>query len=165
MQFMNYYRGTFFGKCCSAVLYELAKQLNKVTNDILWWRIVGFTDQILHQKIDFEEEQFETMQCQKEVLLHVPNQAAHDSEDQPAQADGEEFDLFQLQLVSQSREIGHIQSETELKFMLLRHWTLYGSIQNSPYMVAKLKLAKEPGQQELLTFFTKTAVPLEEAKQ
>lgn len=55
MQFMNYYRGAFFGKSCSAIFYELAKQLNKVTSDILWWRIVGFTDQVLHQKIDFEE--------------------------------------------------------------------------------------------------------------
>ena len=52
MQFVNYYRGNFFGKCCSAVFYELAKQLNKITNEILWWRIVGFTDQILHQKVD-----------------------------------------------------------------------------------------------------------------
>lgn len=49
--------------------------------------------------------------------------------------------------------------------MLLRHWTLFESIQNSPYMVAKLNLATEPGQQELLKFLTKTAVPLEEAKQ
>ena len=48
MQFMNYYRGAFFGKCSSAIFYELAKQLNKVTSDILWWRIVGFTDQVLH---------------------------------------------------------------------------------------------------------------------
>lgn len=44
MQFMNYYRGTFYGKCCSSIFFELAKQLNKVTNDILWWRIVGFYD-------------------------------------------------------------------------------------------------------------------------
>ena len=49
--------------------------------------------------------------------------------------------------------------------MLLRHWTLYNSIQNSPYMVSKLGLAKEPGQQELLKFFTRTGCPLEEAKQ
>ena len=63
MQFMNYYRGTFYGKCCAAVFYELAKQLNKVTNDILWWRIVGFTDQILHQKIDSEEEHNENVAC------------------------------------------------------------------------------------------------------
>lgn len=63
MQFVNYYRGNFFGKCCSAIFYELAKQLNKVTNDILWWRIVGFTDQILHQKVDLQEQDFETEQC------------------------------------------------------------------------------------------------------
>lgn len=55
LMFLNYYRGDFFGKCSSAVMYELAKQLNKVTNDVLWWRIVGFTDQILHQKVDLEE--------------------------------------------------------------------------------------------------------------
>ena len=49
--------------------------------------------------------------------------------------------------------------------MLLRHWTLYDSIQNSPYMVAKLKLATEPGQTDFQRFLTSTAVPLEEAKQ
>jgi len=49
--------------------------------------------------------------------------------------------------------------------MLLRHWTLYDSIQNSPYMVAKLNLAKEPGQMDLLRFLTHISVPLEEAKQ
>ena len=55
--------------------------------------------------------------------------------------------------------------ETELKFMLLRHWTLFDSIQNSPYMVAKLNLAKEPGQVDLLRFLTHIAVPIDEAKQ
>ena len=49
--------------------------------------------------------------------------------------------------------------------MLLRHWTLFESIQNSPYMVTKLNLSKEPGQQELLRFLARTRVPLEEAKQ
>lgn len=32
-------------------------------------------------------------------------------------------------------------------------------------MVSKLNLAKEPGQQDLLRFFNKTACPIEEAKQ
>lgn len=73
--------------------------------------------------------------------------------------------MFQLQLTTSMREIGHIKMETELKFMLLRHWTLFDSIQNSPYMVAKLNLSKEPGQMELLKFLTHIAVPLDEAKQ
>lgn len=32
-------------------------------------------------------------------------------------------------------------------------------------MVSKLNLAKEPGQQDLLRFFNRTACPIEEAKQ
>lgn len=70
-----------------------------------------------------------------------------------------------MSLTSESREIGHIKQETELKFMLLRHWTLFDSIQNSPYMVAKLNLAKEPGQKELLKFLAEISVPMDEAKQ
>ena len=45
-----------------------------------------------------------------------------------------------------AREIGHIKQEMELKLMLLRHWSLFDSIQNSTYTVSKLNLAKEPGQ-------------------
>lgn len=37
-------------------------------------------------------------------------------------------DLFQLTLKTDKRDIGHIKQETELKFMLLRHWTLFDSI-------------------------------------
>lgn len=53
----------------------------------------------------------------------------------------------------------------ELKFMLLRHWTLWSSIQNSNYMVSKLNLSKEPGQQDLLRFLNRVSCPIEEAKQ
>ena len=49
--------------------------------------------------------------------------------------------------------------------MLLRHWSLFNSIQNSNYMVSKLNLAKEPGQQDLLRFLSRTGCPLEDAKQ
>lgn len=42
-------------------------------------------------------------------------------------------------------EVGHIKAQSELKFILLRHWTLFDSINNSTYMMAKLNLWKEPG--------------------
>lgn len=50
--FESYYRGTFIGKCSASITYELAAQLNKDSKEMLWWRIVGFTDQTLHEKID-----------------------------------------------------------------------------------------------------------------
>ena len=40
----------------------------------------------------------------------------------------EDGNLFSLNLKTQNREIGHISAEPEMKFMLLRHWTLFDSI-------------------------------------
>ena len=54
-EFLNYYRGTFYSKSTSSLMYELASQMNKASKEMLWWRIVGYTDQVLHEKIDFEE--------------------------------------------------------------------------------------------------------------
>ena len=39
---------------------------------MLWWRIVGLTDQILHEKIDIEEKNYEIVSCNKEVSRLVP---------------------------------------------------------------------------------------------
>jgi hypothetical protein len=48
-------------------------------------------------------------------------------------------DLFKrLQLVTINREVGHIKAEPELKLMLLRHWTLKESLQNSNYIVSNM---------------------------
>ena len=49
--------------------------------------------------------------------------------------------------------------------MLLRHWSLFESIQSSTYTVSKLNLAKEPGQYKLKEFLVKIKCPIDEAKQ
>jgi cell division control protein 45 len=77
MIFSSYYRGTFFGKSSSSVLYELCVQLNKETRDMLWWRVVGVTDRILHAKIDDEERNAEIASCIKEVYRLVPDNSAN----------------------------------------------------------------------------------------
>lgn len=41
--------------------------MNKIQKDILWWRIVGFTDLLMHDRLDFENQDFETQMCMKEV--------------------------------------------------------------------------------------------------
>lgn len=53
----------------------------------------------------------------------------------------------------------------DFNFMLLRFWTLFDSINNTNYTVAKLGLWKEPGQKELREFFAQIGVPLDQAKQ
>jgi len=48
--------------------------------------------------------------------------------------------------------------------MLLRHWSLYESFQNSPYLITKLSLWKEPGRVEK-EFLADIGISLEQAKQ
>ena len=70
-----------------------------------------------------------------------------------------------MKLVSANRQVGHIRAEPELKFMLLRHWTLFDSINNSNYMVAKLGLWREPGKKELRDFFAHLGCSIDQAQQ
>ena len=49
--------------------------------------------------------------------------------------------------------------------MLLRHWTLLDSINNSNYLVSQLQLWTEQGQRELMRLLASVGVPIEQAKQ
>ena len=166
----NYYRGTFYGKSTASIMYELGIQLNKEGKDMLWWRIVGLTDQILHKKIDIEEKNYEIVSCNKEVSRLVPYDDLNvnpieEEEEKKSEELPDQVDLFKkVELVSENRQVGHIRSEPELKFMLLRHWTLFDSINNSNYMVAKLGLWREPGKKELRDFFAHLGCSLDQAK-
>ena len=73
MQIKNYYRGTFYGKASSSIMYELCVQLNKDSKEMLWLRIVGVTEQIIHEKIYIEECNYEVSTCNNEVSRLVPN--------------------------------------------------------------------------------------------
>ena len=49
--------------------------------------------------------------------------------------------------------------------MLLRHWSLYESIQNSVYTVSKLDLSQNRGQDLLKKFLVMIGCPVDQAKQ
>ena len=166
-----YYRGTFYGKSSSAVLYELSKQLNKVSRDMLWWRIVGITDRIINNKVNEEDKNGEQVECQEEVSRLVPehannNFAAVNEMENGLNQENEHDDLFRNVVTkNENKEQGHIKSELELNLMLLRHWTLFDSLQNSSYVFTKLELWNEPGQEQLRRFVATMGCPLVEAKQ
>ena len=48
--------------------------------------------------------------------------------------------------------------------MLLRHWTLEDSIQNSNYIISKLNLTKDKDNNKYKEFLLQLGVPLDEAK-
>ena len=48
----EYYSATSFGAAASVLLWQLASDLGKTDNQLLWMSIVGLTDQFLHERID-----------------------------------------------------------------------------------------------------------------
>lgn len=80
------------------------------------------------------------------------------------EGDYKDKDLFSLtegQIINQNMDIGMIKCTTDLKTMLLRHWTLFDSIANSNYLVSKLEIHKEPGQKTFKKFLAKIGVSLD----
>jgi len=164
----NYYRGNYFGKSIAGVMYYIAQQLNKENLDYLWYWIIGITDQLVHNRISFSQYEEFINECRNEVLrmgtFVTDNNIDYDQEI-------EEEDLeFQpqtrkMKLETINKKIGTIIIERELRFFLLRNWTLYDSMYYSNYIAAKLSIWRERGKKELNKLITKVGVPLEEAQQ
>jgi hypothetical protein len=57
-------------------------------------------------------------------------------------------------------EVGSISVDNDLKLMLLRHWTLEDSIQNSVYTITKLSLDQDPGMQKYKELLVWIGVPI-----
>ena len=47
----TYYNGDYFGRSTSCLMFYLAQQLNKDSNEFIWWSILGLTDLLIHSKI------------------------------------------------------------------------------------------------------------------
>ena len=45
----------------SLVMYELAWKMSRDDNDLLWWAIIGLSEQLLYEKID---------RYLKEIVIH-----------------------------------------------------------------------------------------------
>jgi hypothetical protein len=100
---------------------------------MLWWRVVGVTDRIIHSKTDDEEKNLEIESCNKEVFRLVPDQPggfAEQFNEEGGMADIiDDDDLFKkVQTSNKNKEVGHIKAEPELSLTLLRHWTLFDSL-------------------------------------
>lgn len=49
-------------------MFYLAQQLNKESNDFVWWSILGLTDLLVHDKISFPKYQEMVFDLQNHIL-------------------------------------------------------------------------------------------------
>ena len=162
----RYYAHSWHGTACAILCYSLVQTLNKASNELLWLAIVGLTDQLVHERIEYERYVAEAQMLQAEV--GALNQEGGD-ETREVAVDGVDADgsgggasvAVSTHINSRMR----IDSVQELRLALMRHWTVYEALMHSPYIASRLGLYQQAGRDKLDVWLARMGIPLEECKQ
>uniref|UniRef100_A0A9J8B1Y1 CDC45 cell division cycle 45 homolog (S. cerevisiae) n=1 Tax=Cyprinus carpio carpio TaxID=630221 RepID=A0A9J8B1Y1_CYPCA len=141
----DYEQYEFHGTSAALVMFELAWVMSKDTKDMLWWSVIGVTDQWVHDKIPHMKYVTDIATLQRHVSRHN-----HRNED-------EENSL--------SIDCMRITFEYDLRLVLYQHWSLYESICNSCYTSCSFKLWSINGQKKLQEFLADMGLPLKQVRQ
>ncbi|XP_016022396.2 cell division control protein 45 homolog [Rousettus aegyptiacus] len=141
----DYEQYEYHGTSSAMVIFDLAWMMSKDLNDMLWWAIVGLTDQWVQDKITQMKYVTDVGILQRHVSRHN-----HRDED-------EENAL--------SVDCMRISFEYDLRLVLYQHWSLHDSLCNTCYTAARFKLWSVHGQKRLQEFLADMGLPLKQVKQ
>lgn len=74
----EYYAGSYFGGSVANAVFQMALDMNKSTNEMLWMAIVGVTDLYVHERMDSTRYTKTALQLHAEVLRYNPDDADND---------------------------------------------------------------------------------------
>jgi cell division control protein 45 len=156
----EYYKFTYH-RCSSAlVLFDLAWKSAKDNNDLLWWSIIGVTEQLINCKIEKDIYTRYMVELNSHVLRHNhrPTTIMNGmSSANNASANGNNDDVSINCL-----KISHVD---DLNMILLRHWTILESIFHSIDLACLFKMWTNKGKKKLNEFLADLGLPLHECKQ
>ncbi|XP_056130528.1 cell division control protein 45 homolog [Lampris incognitus] len=141
----DYEQYEYHGTSAAMMIFELAWVLTKDTKDMLWWAIIGLTDQWVHDKVPHMKYVTDIATMQRHVSRH--NHRNEDDEN------------------SLSIDCMRISFEYDLRLTLYQHWSLYESICNSCYTSCNFKLWSLNGQKKLQEFLADMGLPLKQVRQ
>ncbi|KAM6155160.1 cell division control protein 45 homolog isoform 2-T2 [Rhynchocyon petersi] len=141
----DYEQYEYHGTSSALVMFELAWLMSKDLNDMLWWAIVGLTDQWIQDRITQMKYVTDVGVLQRHVSRHN-----HRNQD-------EEHTL--------SIDCTRIAFEYDLRLALYHHWSLYDSLCNTCYTASRFKLWSVHGQKRLQEFLADMGLPLKQVKQ
>lgn len=123
--------GSYHASSSSSIVYEIANQLSKSNNDLLWLAITGVTAQYLYERID-TNKYIENIKIFREDTARFNIREDRSTQDEVG---------------------GEIVIGDEYRFMLLRHWSLYESMYYSSYVASTLSLWNDTENNKLHSFF------------
>lgn len=131
----------FYNRSVAVIMYDLAGDLSKNNNYLLWLAIVGLTYQLKSDKIGprlFEREA-------ERIIRHIArNQVSNNH------ARGNRW---------------QIRWQKDLQMELYRRWNIYESLSHTPLSVCKFKLWNDHGMKDLREFLVSCGLKLTETKQ
>lgn len=156
---IHFLESSHFSDPASVQLYSLATSRNYTSLAILWFAILGLTEHFLLEQLDFEryEVLFNALHTEVSRLTNGVELFTTIHAD-----DGDVVSPISTIKVPVSANM-FIQPCLDLRFNLMRHWTLMESMESSPFVASRLRLWTHDGHERLLILLAKMGIPLREA--
>lgn len=159
----EYYKYTYHRCASSLVLFDLAWKSAKDNNDLLWWSIIGVTEQLVNTKIDKDAYAKYMIELNSHVLRHnhrpsaalttaLTTNQSNSSNNQPV-SDDVSINCLKISQID------------DLNMCLLRHWSILESIYHSIDLACLFKMWTNKGKKKLNEFLADLGLPLNECKQ
>ncbi|XP_037679526.1 cell division control protein 45 homolog isoform X2 [Choloepus didactylus] len=141
----DYEQYEYYGTSSAMVMFDLAWVMSKDLSDMLWWAIVGLTDQWIQDKITQMKYVTDVGALQRHVSRHSHRNGDPES--------------------ALSVDCARIAFEYDLRLALYQHWSLFDSLCNTCYTAARFRLWSVHGQKRLQEFLADMGLPLKQVKQ
>jgi cell division control protein 45 len=171
---LYYASGSYFGSPASFVAYKVATQLRfQEVGDLLWLACIGVTDAYLHARLDVSGYTTLAMQLREYAGRLFPNDTYHRVSN-AVYAEHLLGDSGSKQGLSQKSSSltkigfsgnGCILAETDFRFFLLRHTSLFDAMVYSDFVSTRFQLSTTRGMHKLQELLAKMGYPLEECHQ
>ncbi|EHB18375.1 CDC45-related protein [Heterocephalus glaber] len=158
----DYEQYEYHGTSSAMVMFDLAWMLSKDLNDMLWWAIVGLTDQWVQDRITQMKYVTDVGILQRHVSRHNHR---NEDEENTLSVDCTRISFeYEYPCTSGPSGISSVLLSS-LCLALYHHWSLYDSLCNTSYTSARFKLWSVHGQKRLQEFLADMGLPLKQVKQ
>jgi cell division control protein 45 len=149
-----------FSDPAAVQMYALASTLNHTSLSILWFAILGLTEHFLLEHIDSDRYEVVFNALHSEASRMTAGVKLFTT---VATEDGDVVSPNNTITVPLAPNF-HIQPCLDVRFCLMRHWTLLESMSCSPYVASRLRLWTHEGSERLSIFLAKMGIPLRDAQ-
>ena len=161
-----YSTGTFHGSPASYVAYRIATQLRfGEISELLWWGCIGVTDAYLHSRLDLSGYMSLAMDLNNACRRLFPNDL-HTRVGNTIYAEHLAGAANNQALTKVGfSENGRVLCESDFRFFLLRHSSLFDAMVYSDFVSTRFQLSTNQGMHKLKELLATMGYPLNECQQ